>query len=191
MWQGELENPRQRLGGLGEGVLGAEHLAPILKDVRIVAFRQVEPRVQRGQFDPLSLPRAVHRPAKLEEAEDRTVDSRVQFGESLQGAAIGQFDRRSPIPVSCQAEELAQQSLPQGKKLLPQSPFHLIGRRTLPRRPLDKRLDSLQVLAQSLQLAIRRGMCQHGLPASVQEKHALCKSNVLASGAFFVSANSS
>jgi len=61
---------------------------------------------------------------------------------------------------------------------------HLMGRATVPRRLLDKRRDSLQVLTQSLQLAFRRDMCQHGLLASVQGKHAASMAMFLHRGPF-------
>jgi hypothetical protein len=65
---------------LGEGLLEAEALRPVLQDVGELPLGQAESCVQRDQFDLLALPGAVDDPCDGQFAEDRHVTSIMPLG---------------------------------------------------------------------------------------------------------------
>ena len=75
--------------GLGERLLEAEPLAPVLQHVGEVALGQAQPLVQRDPLDLLALPGAVDDPRDGQLAEDRDVAAVMPLGQPPDGPALG------------------------------------------------------------------------------------------------------
>ena len=109
---------------LGERLLQAEPLAPVLQDVGEVALGQAQPLVQRDPLDLLTLPGAVDDPRDGQLAEDRHVAAVMRLGQSLEGPALGCLDVRPEVAVALVGDEGGQQGVPEAEQLPHQVPLH-------------------------------------------------------------------
>ena len=116
----------QRAARLGERLLEAEPLAPVLQDVGEVALGQPQALVQRDPLDLLPLPGAVDDPRDGQLAEDRDVAAVVRFGQPPEGPALGRstVGPRSPSPWS--AMKTVRRVVPEAEQAPHQVPLHRV-----------------------------------------------------------------
>ena len=97
------------MAGLGERLLQAEPLEPVLQDVGELPLGQAQSLVQRHPLDLLALPAAVDEPLEAVLAEDRHVAAVAWFLQTAERATVVRFDGFTHVTVPAARDVLLQQ----------------------------------------------------------------------------------